>query len=64
MLDLREPKRCLFFVTDGWSAALAPLITTVMLAACLYILFSSRFGPKDKPWGYAILGGLIGFWLH
>jgi hypothetical protein len=38
-------------------------ITLLLLAASLFVILSSRYGPKDKHWAYATVGTLIGFWL-
>lgn len=63
-LGYRAESRCLFTVTDPESAILAPPLSMIIVAACLFILLSRRFGPKDRPWAYGILGAVIGYWLR
>jgi ABC-type sulfate transport system permease subunit len=38
-------------------------ISLALLAASIYIILSSRFGPKDKHWAYGTVGTLLGYWL-
>ena len=41
-----------------------PLLTVILLAASVYVILSSTYGPKDKHWAYATAGALMGFWLR
>jgi len=38
--------------------------TVPMFAAAIFVILAKRFAPSDKYWAYAVLGAMIGFWLH
>jgi hypothetical protein len=44
--------------------AMQILITMALTGASLFVILSTRYGPKDKHWAYATVGTILGFWLH
>jgi hypothetical protein len=38
-------------------------ISVIVLLASLYMILSSKYGPKDKHWAYGVVGTIIGFWF-
>jgi hypothetical protein len=38
-------------------------ISIILLLASLYVILSSKYGPRDKHWAYGIVGTLIGYWF-
>src|SRR6266849_2308252 len=38
------------------------VLSVLLLAASLFVILSTRYGPKDKHWAYGTVGTLIGFW--
>jgi len=40
------------------------LVSSVVLAASLYVILSKRYTPQDKHWAYATVGTILGFWLR
>jgi hypothetical protein len=40
------------------------IVLSVLLAALsLFVIFSDRYGARQRPWAYATIGVLLGFWL-
>ncbi len=39
-------------------------ISVVLLGASVYVILSTKYGPKDKHWAYGTVGTLLGFWLR
>lgn len=37
-------------------------ISCLLFGASLFVILSSKFGPKDRSWAYATFGMLFGFW--
>jgi hypothetical protein len=44
-------------------AIMQVVVSSVVGAAGLFVILSTRYGPKDKHWAYATVGTLLGFWL-
>jgi len=39
------------------------VISTVLLAACLFVILSKRYPAGDRHWAFATIGTIVGFWL-
>jgi hypothetical protein len=51
-------------IAESWHPDAVQIVTSCLLfAASLFVILSSGYGPKDKPWAYATIGMLVGFWL-
>jgi hypothetical protein len=40
------------------------IVTTALLCASLFVIFSNRYTPSDRHWAYGTIGMLVGFWLN
>ena len=54
-----------YFAYTGFDlhAIMQVAVSGVVGAAALFVILSTRYGPKDKHWAYATVGTLLGFWL-
>jgi hypothetical protein len=52
-------------IVYGWHPdGMQVVISCLLFGASLFVILSSKFGPKDKAWAYATPGMLFGFWLR
>jgi hypothetical protein len=52
-------------IVYGWHPDVIQVaISCLLFGASVLVILSSKFGPKDRPWAYATLGMLFGFWLR
>jgi hypothetical protein len=40
------------------------IVSVLLLSASLFVILSTKYGPKDKHWAYATVGTLVGFWFR
>jgi hypothetical protein len=53
--------------SPGWSLTKIQLqvgISVPIAIGALFVTVARRYCPKDRYWAYAMIGALIGFWLH
>jgi hypothetical protein len=43
--------------------AVKAAMSFVVLLACLYMILSKQYGPKETHWAYGVVCTLLGFWL-
>jgi hypothetical protein len=59
------PRRWPHDIGYGWHPdVMQVVISCLLFGASLFVIFSSKFGLKDRPWAYATLGMLFGYWLR
>ena len=46
------------------SSFMPAAVSVVLLAATLWVICSPRYIPTDRHWAYAMIGTVVGFWLH
>ena len=49
--------------TNWIRIAMQTIITIVLLAASLMIIFSGKYDSDHQKWAYGTIGMLVGFWL-
>jgi hypothetical protein len=40
------------------------IVSLALMAASLFVILNTGYGPKDKHWAYGIIGTLVGHWLR
>jgi hypothetical protein len=40
------------------------MISAALTVSALFVILSTKYGPKDKHWAYGIIGTIVGFWFR
>ena len=53
----------LFVPRLGLSAGLPLVVTTIPLAAAVYMVASHAYSPDQERWAFATAAAIVGYWL-